>query len=46
MLWSLEEIGLKVKLNINNLGCPKCRPKYNEALKSYLKENYDDFVYL
>ena len=37
-----KSLGLKVSLNINNLGCPKCRPKYNEALKSYLKENYDD----
>ena len=40
---ALKKLGLKsLSLNINNLGCPKCRPKYNEALKSYLKENYDD----
>nr|WP_286172852.1 histidine--tRNA ligase [Caproiciproducens sp. MSJ-32] len=40
---ALKRLGLKsLSLNINNLGCPKCRPKYNEALKSYLKENYDD----
>ena len=38
----LKEIGLKgLSLNINNLGCPKCRPKYNEALKKFLEENYE-----
>ncbi|MCR6513392.1 histidine--tRNA ligase [Clostridium sp. LY3-2] len=38
----LKKIGLKgLSLNINNLGCPNCRPKYNEALKNFLKENYD-----
>ena len=25
-----------------SLGCPKCRAKFNEALKQYLKENYDN----
>ncbi|WP_195428478.1 histidine--tRNA ligase [Clostridium sp. D46t1_190503_E9] len=40
---SLKKLGLKsLSLNINNLGCPKCRPKYNEALKKYLEENYDN----
>lgn len=39
----LKKIGLKsLSLNINNLGCPSCRPKYNEALKKYLQENYDN----
>ena len=39
----LKELGLKsLSLNINNLGCPKCRPKYNEALKQYLSDNYDE----
>ncbi|MDQ0149997.1 histidine--tRNA ligase [Eubacterium multiforme] len=38
----LKKIGLKgLSLNINNLGCPKCRPKYNEALKNFLEENYE-----
>lgn len=38
-----EELGLEgVNLNINNIGCPNCRPKYNEALKTYLKSRYDD----
>lgn len=40
---ALKRLGLKsLSLNINNLGCPKCRPKYNEALKKYLEENYDN----
>ena len=39
---ALKKLGLKsLSLNINNLGCPNCRPKYNEALKKYLEENYD-----
>ena len=39
----LKTLGLQsLSLNINNLGCPKCRPNYNEALKNYLKENFDN----
>ena len=39
----LKKLGLNsLSLNINNLGCPSCRPKYNEALKQYLKDNYDN----
>lgn len=39
----LKSLGLKsLSLNINNLGCPNCRPKYNEALKKFLEENYYD----
>ena len=39
---TLKELGLKsLSLNINNLGCPECRPKYNEALKKFLEDNYD-----
>ena len=38
----LKKLGLKsLSLHINNLGCPNCRPKYNEALKKFLKDNYD-----
>ncbi len=37
-----ERIGLKnLKLNINSIGCPKCRSEYNEKLKEYLKPHYD-----
>ena len=40
---TLKELGLKdLSLHINNLGCPHCRPKYNEALKKFLAENYDN----
>ncbi len=40
---ALKNLGLKsLSLNINNLGCPNCRPKYNEALKKYLEENHDN----
>ena len=40
---SFKNLGLQsLSLNINNLGCSKCRPNYNEALKNYLKENFDN----
>ncbi len=40
---TLNKLGLKsLSLHINNLGCPTCRAKYNDALKAYLKENYDE----
>ncbi|MBK1809305.1 histidine--tRNA ligase [Clostridium sp. YIM B02505] len=40
---ALEEFGLNdLSLNINSLGCPHCREKFNNALKEYLKENYDN----
>lgn len=39
----LKKLGLKsLSLNINNLGCSNCRPNYNEALKKFLQENYDN----
>jgi histidyl-tRNA synthetase len=28
-----------LELNINSIGCRECRPKYNEALTEYLKNN-------
>ncbi|OFI05240.1 histidine--tRNA ligase [Clostridium acetireducens DSM 10703] len=31
-----------LKLHINSIGCPKCRKKYNEALKNYLHINYEN----
>lgn len=38
-----NELGIKgLELNINSIGCPKCRKVYNEALQNYLKENYDN----
>ncbi len=36
----LEELGIPgIKLNINSIGCPVCRKKYNEVLKEYFKEH-------
>ncbi len=40
----LERIGISgVTLNINSLGCAKCRQVYREALKSFLVEKGDGF---
>lgn len=38
----LTKLGLSVKLNINSMGCAKCRSDYNAALKEYLKDNIGD----
>ncbi|MGL5244724.1 MAG: histidine--tRNA ligase, partial [Sarcina sp.] len=39
----LNDFGVEgLSLNINSLGCPTCRAKYNEALKDYLKANYEN----
>jgi histidyl-tRNA synthetase len=39
----IKEIGLKnVRLHINSIGCPQCRPQYRAALKDYLKANAAD----
>ena len=36
---ALREIGIKnVRLELNSIGCPECRPKYREALYSYFKQ--------
>ena len=38
-----DRLGVKeLELNINSIGCPECRKKYNEALKDYLRENFDN----
>ncbi len=38
-----DGLGIKgLKLNINSIGCPECRAKYNEALKAYFKDNIQD----
>ncbi|WP_454053465.1 histidine--tRNA ligase [Clostridium sp. Marseille-Q7071] len=31
-----------LELNINSLGCPECRKKYNEALKMFLEEKKEE----
>ncbi len=34
----LTKLGIRsLVLNINSIGCPECRAKYNEALKDYLR---------
>lgn len=34
----LRELGIKgLALNINSIGCPKCRPAYNAALRGFIK---------
>jgi len=39
----IQEMGIKdVKLHINSIGCPKCRSKYREVLKKFLKPKYDE----
>jgi histidyl-tRNA synthetase len=37
----LEELGLSVSLEINSLGCPKCRPEFNRALLDFLEKRAD-----
>lgn len=37
-----NELGIKnLKLNINSIGCPKCREEYNRILKEYLNARLD-----
>ncbi|MBO5908559.1 MAG: histidine--tRNA ligase [Clostridia bacterium] len=40
----LEALGIgSLSLEINSIGCPKCRAKYHEALKSYFEAKRDEF---
>ena len=32
-----------IKLNINSIGCPVCRKKYQEALRDFLRPNFDKY---
>ncbi|WP_105614164.1 histidine--tRNA ligase [Vallitalea okinawensis] len=39
----LDRVGInKVELHINSLGGPECRKKYNETLKSFIKDNLEN----
>lgn len=39
----LDGLGIKkLSLQINSIGCPTCRAKYHEALKSYFAERKDE----
>ena len=36
----LKELGVSsLSLKLNSIGCPVCRPNYNEVLKDYLRDN-------
>ena len=37
----LDELAIKVSLEINSLGCPVCRPGYREKLISYIEKRHD-----
>ena len=38
----LKKLGItSLRLHINSIGCGVCRPKYNQALKEYLKSNME-----
>lgn len=37
----LKKLDVDSKVKINSIGCPKCRPIYNEALRKYLEERKD-----
>lgn len=40
----LKTLNIKnVKLEINSIGCPECRRKYQEVLKNYIKDNIDSY---
>lgn len=37
-----KELGIKdLEVNINSIGCPECRKRYNEALHQYLSNRYE-----
>ncbi len=39
----LQSLGLKdLKLSINSVGCPNCRPKYREELKAFFKDKVSE----
>ena len=39
----LDNIGIqKISLEINSIGCPKCRKNYQDALKEYFKTNIEN----
>ena len=39
----INAVGIKgTRLDINSIGCPKCRPAYHKALKEYFAENVDN----
>jgi histidyl-tRNA synthetase len=38
-----KRLGIKdLSVNINSIGCPKCRPAYHELIKNYLAEHLEE----
>ena len=38
----LEKLGIRnLKVRINSIGCPKCRPVYHQKLKEFLADRFD-----
>lgn len=43
-MWYLQELGIQnLSLEINNIGCPKCRQDYRDKLKNALSDKLPDF---
>ncbi len=39
----LSNLGVSnLSVNINSIGCPNCRPKYNDVLRGYLKDHLEE----
>lgn len=39
-----EELNIpNVKLNLNSIGCPECRKRYQEALRDFIRPNLDEY---
>ncbi len=39
-----ETLGIKnIKVNINSIGCPKCRGEYQKVLKEFIGKNLDNY---
>ena len=41
----LKQLGLRVKLYINSIGCPTCRAAYNKALKEFFAPHLNELCY-
>ena len=40
---ALDTLGVEqIRLFINSIGCPNCRPKFQQALKDYYSAHYDE----
>jgi len=39
----VSKLGIKdIELHLNSVGCAECKPNYNNALKAYAKEHFDE----